>query len=67
MDFTDGDIFLVYTKRITVGKNNLKKTKKKQWRVIYTIPSVKSLINCEHCSPYQLQGKSLTENSVGIF
>jgi hypothetical protein len=25
------------------------------------------LINCEHCSPYQLQGKSLTENSVGIF
>ena len=34
-DFTDGNIPSVYTDGITVG-NNLKQSKKKRWRVIFT-------------------------------
>jgi len=73
-DFTDGNIPSVYTEEITVGK----KIKTKQKKIddvpflptelpTELIPSVNSLVNCEHCSSCQLQRESPTELSVGIF
>jgi len=54
-------------------EKNLKQSKKKRWRVIFTngkyrrkISSVIPLVNCEHCSSCQLQRESPTKFSVGI-
>jgi len=72
------EIFPRYIPTELPWKKNLKQSKKKRWRVIFTdgipdghtdgifrrkIPSV----NCEHCSSWQLQRESPTEFSVGIF
>jgi hypothetical protein len=76
-DFTDGNISSVYTDGITVGKKNLKQSKKKMTCHFYrrnfpsviplVNPSVIPLVNCEHCSSCQLQRESPMEFSVGIF
>jgi len=56
-DFTDGNILLVYTEGITVGKK-IKTKQKKNDDVSFLptelptefVPSVNLLVNCEHCS-----------------
>jgi len=73
-DFTDGNIPLVFTEGIIVGKK-IKTKQKKNDDVPFLptelptefIPSVNMLVNCEHCSSCQLQRESPTELSVGIF
>jgi hypothetical protein len=58
---------------ITVGKKLKQSKKNDDVSFLPTelpteiIPSVNSLVNCEHCSSCQLQRESPTEFSVGIF
>jgi len=72
--FTDEYIPSVYTEGITVRKKIIKKNKKNNDMLFLStelpmkfITSVKSLVNCEHYSSYQLQRESSTENFISIF
>jgi len=58
-------IFSRYIPRELQWKKNLKQSKKND--DVSFIMSVKSLVNCEHCSSCQLQRELPIKNSVGIF
>jgi hypothetical protein len=67
-------IFPRYIPRELPWENKLKQSKKNNDMSFLPtelpkefIPSVNLLVNCEHCSSCQLQRKSPTEFSVGIF
>jgi predicted ATPase len=69
--FTDEYIPSVYTEGITVRKKIIKKNNDMLFLStelpMKFITSVKSLVNCEHYSSYQLQRESSTEKFISIF
>jgi hypothetical protein len=63
-------IFPRYIPRELPWETKLKQSKKNDDVSILPtefIPSVNSLVNCEHCLSYQLQKESPMEFSIGIF
>jgi len=66
-EFIDRYISSLYIEEITVGKKIIKKNDDVSFLPTEFIPSVKSLVNCEHCSSCQLRRELPIENFIGIF